>query len=278
MHPRLKSNGLLLLLAACALATAPGPGAVKRYVPATPEQIESELLERVNREREQRGFKALAHHPLLQEIARSHSAKMAAESRLSHYFPGWPTPAEKFNLAGAYYLTCAENVAHSPSPDAATIHQAFMDSLLHRINILDGSMRQAGIGVVKAGNDYYISQEFAALIERPDTEAAMVLIENDLSRWFREKFNVRTAIAVEARPWARVSAQQYLRGNPISLDLFNERKMHGINICFNDMEAILAELKASIANRAVSSLTVGVAWGRNAGFPGGTYSVCLLLF
>jgi uncharacterized protein YkwD len=265
-------------LAVLALWPVAGPGAVKRYVPAAPEQIETELLEMVNRERELQGRGPLVQHPLLREIARSHSAKMATENLLSHYFPGWPPPMEKLRQADVYFLINAENIALSPTPDAGYIHQAFMDSFGHRINILDGRMLQAGIGVVKSGYDYYVTQEFAALIDRPDEEKAMALIEGDLRGWFKEKFGTQAASAVEARSWAKVSAQQYLRGNPISLDLFNERKMHGINICYNDMETILAELKTAKWNAAVSSLAVGVAWGRNAGFPGGTYSVSLLLF
>ena len=59
---------------------------------------------------------------------------------------------------------------------------------------------------------------------------------------------------------------------------FDDRGMQAINMCYNAVEPILAELKKEIVRKRTRSFAVGVAWGRNAGFPGGTYSVCLLLF
>jgi hypothetical protein len=265
-------------LAVFCLLAAPGLGDVKRYVPPTLEQIETKLLEMINHEREMRGLGPLLRHPLLQEIARSHSAKMAGEGKLSHYFPNWPSPEQKLRLENACFLATAENVAHSPTPFAEFIHEALMGSVLHRINILDGHMLQAGIGVCKTGNEYYISEEFAALIDCPSTDTAMALLENDLCRWYKEKFNHMPVVLVEARPMAKVSAQQYLINNPISIEPFSDRKMQGINISCNDLEAIRAELKREIGNGGIAALAVGVAWGRNASFPGGAYSVCLLLF
>ena len=271
-------GGFLLLLVLAALLPVPGFGAVKRYVPATPEQIETELLDRINQERERLGRKPLSPHPLLQEIARSHSAKMAAEGNLSHFFPGWPSPVDKLRQGNACFLTHAENIASSPTPFAEFIHAALMDSILHRINILDGRMLQAGIGVCQAGNHYYVSEEFAAIIDCPSPDKVMALIENDLCRWYRGEFNSMPVILVEARSMANVSAQQFLINNPIAFEPFAERKMHGITVCFNEIETILAELKKEIKSGGIKAMAVGVAWGRNRSFPGGAYSVSLLFF
>ncbi len=265
-------------LVLAAWLTATGAAAVKRYIPPTPDQIETELLELVNRERVRLGRRALQLHPLLQEIARSHSAKMAAEDKLSHYFPNWPFPEQKLRLGNAYFLASAENIAFSPTPHAEFIHQALMGSVLHRINILDERMLQAGIGVCKTGNNYYVSEEFAAIIDYPSTDKEMALMENDLCCWYKEKFNRMPVILVEARPMARVSAQQFLIDNPISLEPFSDRKMQGINMCYNDLETIRTELKKDIKSYGITALAVGGAWGRNTSFPGGAYSVCLLLF
>lgn len=271
-------GGLLLMLAIVALLSVPGFGAVKRYVPATPEQIETELLERINRERERQGRQPLSPQPLLQEIARSHSAKMAAEGNLSHFFPGWPSPTEKLRQGNACFLTNAENIAFSPAAVAEFIHAALMESITHRINILDERMFQAGIGVCKAENGYYVSEEFAAIIDCPSTAKVMALIENDLCRWYKEKFGHMPVILVEARSFANVSAQQFLINNPIAFEPLGDRKMRGITVCYNELETILAELKKEITSSIIKSMTVGVAWGRNMSFPGGAYSVSLLLF
>ena len=269
---------LYRLLIVSVLLSVFGVGAVERYVPPAAEQIEKEILEMINRDRELAGRNPLLFHPLLQEIARSHSAKMAAEGKLSHHFPDWPSPEQKLRLGNVYFLASAENVAYSQSLSAAFIHEALMGSVGHRQNILDERMLQAGIGVCQTGNDYYVSEEFAAIIDCPDAEKVTAFIENDLRGWFAGKFKMNLPLFAEAKPWARLSAQQNLINNPLALEPFGDHKVRLINICFNDLETILAELKGEIKNSGIKAITVGVAWGRNPSFPGGTYSVSLLLF
>ncbi|HEX7503490.1 MAG TPA: CAP domain-containing protein [Acidobacteriota bacterium] len=278
MHRTLNKGLLLFLLAVLLPRAVPGVSAAKRFALPAPEQIEKELLEMINLDRERLGRKPLLSHPLLQEIARSHSAKMAAEGELSHHFPNWPSPEQKLRLGNVYFLTNAENVAYSPSPYAASIHEALMGSAMHRMNILDERMLQAGIAVCQAGNGYYVSEEFAAIIDFPATDMVRTAMENDLCRWYKEKFNRLPVIFVAARSLATVSAQQFLIGNPMPLEPLSDRKTQGINMCYNDMDTILAELKKEIKSSVIQAMAVGVAWGRNTSFPGGTYSVCLLLF
>ncbi len=276
---RVFRSGLLLPLLACfLLPAAPGFGAIKRFVPPAPEQIEKELLDMINRDRELLGRKPLLADPLLQEIARSHSAKMAEEGRLSHTFPGWPAPEQKLRLAGACFLRNSENVAFSRAPFARFIHESLMNSILHKINILEERMRQAGIGVCKKGNDYYVSEEFADIIACPDVGKVTAFMENSLRQWYMESFGLNLAVTADAGLWARVSAQQNLIGNPIALDPFTDRKVQVIQVSFNELEPILAELKKEIKSNGIKSFAVGVAWGRTTSFPGGTYSISLVLF
>ena len=271
---RLFPTGLLV----CALLSAPLAGAVKRFVFPTPEQTERELLDLINRDRQRLGRKPLLPDPLLQEIARAHSAKMAAEGKLSHYFPAWPDPGQKLSQAGAYFLRNSENIAHGQTPFAGFIHESLMASPLHRVNILDEGMLQAGIGVVKNGNDFYVSEEFAAIIDCPNAGETAAFIENDLRRWYLEEFGQGLAPVADAGLWARVSAQQNLIDNPIVPAPLNAPKVQVIGVKFNDLGIILAELKKEIRQHRARSLAVGAAWGRTLGFPGGTYSVTLLLF
>jgi hypothetical protein len=276
----IKKGRILVWAAIFVLLSAPVIGEVKRYIPPAPEEIEVELLEMVNRERELVGRKHLQPHPFLQEIARSHSAKMAAEGKLSHDFPGWPGPEQKMRQGNLCFLASAENVAQgrTQAPFARFIHKALMSSSGHRANILDERMLQAGIGVIRSGDDYYVTEEFAAIIACPLPEEARAFIENELNRWYREKFSIAPGILLEARSLAAESAQHYLLDDPIDLPALNDMEMQEFNIRYNDMATILAELKKKINGNRVTALTVGVAWGRTEGFPGGTYSVCLLLF
>ena len=197
---------------------------------------------------------------------------------MSHDFPGWPGAERKMQQNDLCFLVSAENVAHGRTPFARFIHEALMASFRHRVNILDERMLQAGIGVCRSGDDYYITQEFAAIFSCPAPQAVMAEIENELCRWYKEKFGFSPVVQLDARLLARVSAQQYLVNNPIDPQSLTDREMRGVSVCYNELDVILAELKKEIANPAITSLAVGVAWGRNASFPGGAYAVCLLLF
>lgn len=272
----MKGAGRAAVLAALLLAGA-GFAEVKRYVPPTPEQMEAELVERINQERALLRRPPLLPHPFLREIARRHSARMAAAGALSHRFPGWPDPEQRMQEAGLCFLASAENIAHGQSPYARFVHEALMASVRHRINILDARMRQVGVGVVRSGSDYYVSEEFAAIVGCPVDEEVMVRVENELWRWCRDQHGRSLVIISEARLPARISAQMHLRGIPFSLDPFSDRKMRGVTVCYNDLDLVLAELKTEIHANA-QGMAVGVFWGRNAAFPGGAYSVCLLLF
>jgi uncharacterized protein YkwD len=278
MKERTAKGRVVIGLAFVCLLANQGFGAVKRYVPPTPDRIEAELLELINRDRAALGRQPLLAHPVLREIARGHSAKMAAEGELSHAFPGWPLLEQRLQQAGLCFLASAENVARGRNPGAPFIHEALMASVTHRINILDGRMLQIGIGVCKAGDEFYVTQEFAAVIDRPLPEATMVAIENELVRGYGGRYAAVPRIESAARLPARVSAQQYLFGNPISVGVISLKGMHGVTVCYNDLAIILSELKQEIDRGPVGSLAVGVAWGRNANFPGGAYAVCLLLF
>jgi len=92
------------------------------------------------------------------------------------------------------------------------------------------------------------------------------------------KFKMNLAVFAQARRWARVAAQQNLMDHPIAPAAYTDCKVQVILVTFTDLENILAELKKGIKNNTINSIAVGVAWGRKAGFPGGAYSVSLLLF
>ena len=107
---------LAFALAAALLFAAPAFGAVKRFVAPTPDRIEAELLDLINADRVKLGRPLLRHHSVLQEIARGHSAKMAAEGRMSHDFPGWPSAEQNMQQNGLCFL--AQRRKRRPWPDS----------------------------------------------------------------------------------------------------------------------------------------------------------------
>jgi uncharacterized protein YkwD len=121
--------------------------------------LEAEMLEMVNREREKAGLKPLAPDPELTEIARKHSADMFARSYFSHNTPENKTPFDRMKEANVRFLTAGENLALAPTLPIA--HTGLMNSPGHRANILQPKFGRLGIGIMDGGRrGLMVSQEF----------------------------------------------------------------------------------------------------------------------
>jgi Cysteine-rich secretory protein family len=120
---------------------------------------EQEIFRLVNLERAKAGLNSLRLDPALQKAARAHSRIMADARQLSHEFGAEPRFDRRLALAGAAFDTSGENVAFNQTADAA--HRGLMASPPHRQNILNPEFNAVGIGVVRAGNDIWVTQDFA---------------------------------------------------------------------------------------------------------------------
>jgi uncharacterized protein YkwD len=112
-----------------------------------PRELERQMLQRVNRERTQRGLKALAWDGKLAEVARAHSRDMLAKRYFAHEDPQGLTVAERAHKAGVFYLVIGENLAFAPT--LAIAHEGLMQSPGHRENILRPGFNRLGIGIVR---------------------------------------------------------------------------------------------------------------------------------
>ncbi len=136
---------------------APSPTMAQLTYDAAGEQ---HILDLANQARARAGLPALRLDPGLTAAARQHSARMAAQQKLTHDFPG--EPALPVRLAGkvAAPLTAeGENVGYAPTVDGS--QQAFMGSPHHRANLLDGNFNIVGFGIVRTGRLVYVTQDFA---------------------------------------------------------------------------------------------------------------------
>ncbi|MGH2678423.1 MAG: CAP domain-containing protein [Actinomycetota bacterium] len=120
---------------------------------AAPTAKEQALLDMVNRARHARGLAPLALRDDLVRMAHRHSAKMARRGVLYHHgclacrFPSgsWQALAENVGTAGSL----------------RRIHRMMMGSAAHRVNIL-GGFDAVGLGVVKRGGRYWVTEIFFA--------------------------------------------------------------------------------------------------------------------
>jgi uncharacterized protein YkwD len=123
---------------------------------------EQQIFSLLNRERTSRGLRALVWNESLAEAARQHSAAMIDHGALSHQFDGEPDPERRIAAVHVSYTQLGENVALAP--DAGTAHDSLMHSPHHRANILDAGFNAVGIGVLRDGDEIYVTQDFAKTV------------------------------------------------------------------------------------------------------------------
>ena len=127
---------------------------------ASNHQLRTSTLCLVNRARERRGIGRLSYNVHLRRSATALSRTMVGDGIFSHYGPHGSTPLRRIAhagyLAGASSYRVAENIAVGRGRSfgsPAAIVRAWMHIPMHRANILDGSLRDFGVGVTR-GNPY----------------------------------------------------------------------------------------------------------------------------
>jgi uncharacterized protein YkwD len=121
--------------------------------------LEKQMLDLVNQERQAAGLSPLQADPELTEVARKHSADMFARGYFAHDTPDGLTPFDRMREANVRFLTAGENLALAPTLQIA--HTGLMNSPGHRANILRREFGRVGIGVMDGGmRGLMVSQEF----------------------------------------------------------------------------------------------------------------------
>lgn len=178
----LVSLALTAILVFCAATTTYAAPAAAPARPAN--SAEQMLYDAVNRERASLGLRQLQWDTALANAARLHTTLLADHDALSHRFDGEADLQTRLRMAGASFRLVAENVAEAP--DVTTLHIAWMNSAPHRANILDPQVDSIGIAIERRGQQYYATQDFAAVVaplSRGDQEqqVAQLLQANGLS-------------------------------------------------------------------------------------------------
>lgn len=129
-------------------------------------EVEIECLEIINKKRAKKGLSELKMVPVMQEIAREHSMKMAQFVRTFGH-KGWDSRADKlFDKLEIEFV--AENVGFNKGYDDPSdrVVDGWMESRQHKENILNEDFDITGIGVAKSQDGtYYFTQIFASYLE-----------------------------------------------------------------------------------------------------------------
>ncbi len=106
------------------------------------------LVTLTNEDRADSGLEELSVNPVLEEAARLKAEHMAENSYFAHVSPDGIDPWYWFYRVGYNFVEAGENLAVN-FVDSEDVSQAWMDSPLHRANIMNGDFTEIGIAAVE---------------------------------------------------------------------------------------------------------------------------------
>ncbi|MBK6530460.1 MAG: CAP domain-containing protein [Deltaproteobacteria bacterium] len=123
------------------------------------------MVTAINAERARFSLPPLAEDPRLDALAEAHSMDMVRSRFFSHDSPSTGRPSDRVSQSGLRWSAVAENIAINQSPEAA--QQALLRSPGHHENMVDPAQRSVGVGIVRHGDQVWVTQLFATLNDAP---------------------------------------------------------------------------------------------------------------
>jgi uncharacterized protein YkwD len=121
---------------------------------------EQQVVDLTNAARKKENLPPLTVSPLLTKVARDYSANMAKQQKLDHFLDG-KKASDRVKAVGYAFKYVGENIATGDFP-VPKMFQGWMDSQLHRDNILDKEYSEIGVGIVMDGQGQsWYTQVFA---------------------------------------------------------------------------------------------------------------------
>lgn len=178
-----------------------GAGPIPAQQGATP--AEQYLLQLTNQHRAEHRLSPLAWDAALARAAHAHALVIAENpGPAEHQYPGEPDVKARTSNAGAHFSTVSENVAGNATAPVQ-FDQAWMNSPVHRANILDPNLTAIGIAVVQRNGLLYAVQDFARSVRVLGPSQ----IEQQAQQLLREH-GIRIAESSEAQQNAREICRQ----------------------------------------------------------------------
>ncbi|MBP6858799.1 MAG: hypothetical protein KBC33_03140 [Candidatus Pacebacteria bacterium] len=110
--------------------------------------ISSSLVELANTDRNNASIPSLRTNPVLERAAQAKADDMAAKGYFAHNSPNGTTPWHWLARAGYDYAHAGENLAIDFF-ESADVEKAWMNSPLHRANILNAEFTEIGIATAR---------------------------------------------------------------------------------------------------------------------------------
>jgi len=249
-------------------------GALSALAQQFDDQAEQQLLQMLNLERARAGLPSLRVDDRLAQAARAHSVLMAEAKQLSHQFPDEPPLPKRLATTNIRFNQDAENVAYDYSVQAA--HEGLMQSPLHRANILSPKYNTVGIGVLRSGDLFWVTQDFAHRLQEYSVDEAENTI---IAGWQRERqhANIPAAQVVRKPQLRRMACAMAQKGR---LDSHAPLILPDVQVAVVYTESDPAKLAANAVKMAhdttVTRVAVGACFADSEQYPAGVWWVAMV--
>lgn len=238
------------------------------------DRAEQQLVQMLNLERARSGLSSLKVDDRLTQAARAHSALMARANTLSHQFPDEPPLSKRLAATNIRLNQDAENVAYDYSVQAA--HEGLIRSPPHRANILSPQYNTVGIGVLRRGDLFWVTQDFAHRLQEFSVDEAENTI---IAVWKRERQRAdRPAAQVVRMPQLRhIACTMAQQGR---LDTRASLNLPGVQAAVVYTESDPAKLAANAVRMAhdanIMRVAVGACFAESEQYPSGVWWVAIV--
>ncbi|MCJ7580839.1 MAG: CAP domain-containing protein [Candidatus Aminicenantes bacterium] len=242
--------------------------------------IEKELWNLINKQRKLNNLPLLELSPTLSDMARQHSLDMANQEKreISNISSSGKSLANRLEDAGLLYVDAGENVAFSETLVAESIHTSLLENEELKENILNPDFTQIGIGIIHQENQgYYITQDFLRpILIKTDKQVRQIVLD-------------------------RINTERHLIDLP-SLDFWEDAEQFANNLAerkasgqalpeippkFGETFVVFLSTPSltqedldfpEAVDQRYNSGALGIWFGKNGEYPGGVYSLALMLF
>lgn len=235
---------------------------------------EQQLVQMLNLERARAGLPSLRVDDRLTQSARAHSVLMANAKQLSHQFPGEPPLPKRLAATNLRFNRDAENVAYDYSVQQA--HEGLMQSPPHRANILSPKYNTVGIGVLRRGDVFWVTQDFAHRLQEYSVDEAENAI---IAGWQRERQKASSPAAQvvripQLRQMACAMAQQGRLDSRAPLNLPDVQ----VAVVYTEADPVrLAPNAVKMAHDTnIARVAVGACFADSEQYPAGVWWVAMV--
>src|SRR5436305_1286501 len=166
MSPKTLVPGMLLVACGlgCLNATPAGAASSKSPVQVAQKSLVVNMLSLINADRMRAGLPAVQKNKLVTQVALAHSLDMASHNYLSHNSQDGATPFKRLLQGGVRYTRAGEVIGFEATTDATAAMQAIEQMMMadgpHRAIVLGKDFTHVGIGIVTAGQNIYVTEDF----------------------------------------------------------------------------------------------------------------------